>query len=68
MSSWESVFSSEQAHRVEIVKATLGEHNINAVIVNKRDTAYHIGLLEVCVASKDVLKATKIIKNDLHFE
>ncbi|MCG8340160.1 MAG: DUF2007 domain-containing protein [Cytophagales bacterium] len=68
MSSWESVFSSEQAYRVEIVKALLGEHNINAVIVNKRDTAYHIGLLEVYVASKDVLKATKIIRNDLHFE
>lgn len=55
-------------YRAEIVRAVLEENGLNSVIVNKKDQSYQIGQYEVFTLPEDVLKAVKIIQDDVHFD
>jgi hypothetical protein len=68
MSNWQKVYTAEQIIRAEIVKAVLEEHELQPVIINKKDSAYNLGQYEVHVDSDNVLKAIKIIRDDIRFE
>ncbi len=68
MSKWARVFKNDNLYRAEIVKAVLEDNDIPAVVVNKKDTAYHLGFYEVHVGADDVLMAIKIITDDITFE
>lgn len=68
MSNWQTVFTSENAHRAEIVKDILINENLPAMVVNLKDHAYKIGTLEVRVAPDAVLRAIKIIKEEIKFD
>ncbi len=68
MSSWQNVYSDELMYRAEIVKSVLLENNIKSVILSKKDSAYHLGRYEVLVNPDEVLRAIKIIKEDIRFE
>ncbi len=65
---WQKVFTSDLPYRAEIVKAVLEENDLSPVLINKKDTLYQIGHYEVHVVQEDVLKAIKIIKDDICFE
>jgi hypothetical protein len=66
---WQPVFSTDQPHRAEIVKAVLDEHHMNPVLINKKDSYYHnFGEIEVNVSSEFTLRARQIIENDIDFE
>lgn len=66
--NWQKVFETKQQYQAEIVKAVLEENDLNPVIINKQDTAYHLGLIEVHVNADDVIPALKIIKDEIKFE
>lgn len=66
-SKWQKVYDTNLKYRGEIVKAVLAEHEIPAVLVDKQDTAYHFGLIEVYVAPNHVLSAVKIIQDVISF-
>jgi hypothetical protein len=68
MDKWQKVYASDLPYRAEIVKGVLAENDLNPVLINKKDTVYQIGNYEVHVAPEDVLKAIKIIKDDICFE
>mgnify|MGYP001801791377 CR=1 FL=1 len=68
MNSWQKIFSNELLYRAEIVKAVLADNDIGAVILNKKDTNYHWGTHEVMVSPDDILKAIKIIKEEINYE
>ncbi|NLR93221.1 MULTISPECIES: putative signal transducing protein [Flammeovirga] len=69
MVNWEKVYTTEQVYKAEIVKATLEERGINAVILDKRDSSYNnFGYREVYVDKANMEKATLIIKQDVEFE
>ncbi|HNW97411.1 MAG TPA: DUF2007 domain-containing protein [Bacteroidales bacterium] len=64
--NWVCIYSSAVIHKAEIVQAVLLDNNIDSVIVNKQDSAYHIGDIEVHVHPNDVILAKQIIiKNKL---
>ena len=65
---WVRVYRNDNQYRAEIVKAVLEDNDLAAVVVNKKDTAYHLGFYEVHVGADDVLKAIKIITDDITFE
>ncbi|MEM9673153.1 MAG: hypothetical protein ACFB15_15140 [Cyclobacteriaceae bacterium] len=67
-SKWQKVFSTQQRYQAEIVKAVLEDHNLNPVLVDKQDRAYHFGLIEVYVAPDCVISSLKIIRDDIRFE
>jgi len=68
VSKWSKVYESKEPYRAEIVKDILDQKGINAVVMNKKDSAYYIfGQLEVHVEAKSVLNALKIIEDDIKF-
>lgn len=69
MSKWQKIFSDQLEHRVEIVKSVLADSGINSVIVNKKNSAFNnFGSFELQVERDNVLKAIKIINDDIRFE
>ncbi len=65
---WQVVYQNQNEYRAEMVKAILADQEMNPVLVNKRDSAYLLGYFEVMVAPEHVLKAIKIINDDIQFE
>jgi hypothetical protein len=65
--NWVSIYSSKHIHKVEIVKAVLLDNNIDSVVVNKQDSAYLIGEIELHVHPNDVILAKRIL-NKKKFE
>jgi hypothetical protein len=61
--NWVCVYSSAMSHQSEMIKNLLNEEEIESVIVNKQDSLYIIGDIEVHVAADDVIKALQIINN-----
>ena len=60
---WVNIYSSSDVIKAEMVKNLLKENNIQAVIINKKDSSYvTIGEAEVYVQREDVLKATHLVK------
>ncbi|MEO9965583.1 MAG: hypothetical protein ABJF11_07340 [Reichenbachiella sp.] len=68
MSNWQKVFSDKHEYRADIVLAVLKDSGLQPVMVNKKDAAYQFGYFEVLVAPDHVLRAIKIIENDIKFE
>ena len=60
MKDWSVVYKSTIISRAEIVKGVLIDRQIDAVIVNKQDSAYKFGQIEVLVRKTNVLGAIKI--------
>ena len=65
--NWQKVYTTDLQYRAEIVKAILAEHQINAVIIDKKDSAYQLGPVEVYVEPEHVLSAIKIIEDGIDF-
>lgn len=63
MENWACIFSSSLIHQAELIKDILLNAGIEAVIINKQDSLYIIGEIEVNVAADDVINALQIIKN-----
>ncbi|MBN1338272.1 MAG: DUF2007 domain-containing protein [Bacteroidales bacterium] len=66
-SNWTKVYSSPQGYLIEIVKGLLAENDIEAVSINKKDSSYLFGEIELYVPSQHSLKARQILSkhNDL---
>ena len=62
--NWQLVFTSNFLHKVEIVKAILKDHGIESVIVNKKDSSYLFGDIELYVHQDYVLMARQIINRE----
>ncbi len=68
MENWIKVFEDQNQIRAEIVKAVLEENGIPAVVMNKKETVYHVfGAYEVLVIQADGLAAVQLIQNEITF-
>lgn len=69
MKDWSVVYKSTIISRAEIVKGVLIGREIEAVIINKKDTTLHLnnGQIEVLVQKKNVIDAMKIINDEITF-
>jgi anaerobic glycerol-3-phosphate dehydrogenase len=70
MKDWTTVYKSQISSRAEIVKGVLNEHEIEAVIVNKKDSTLHFshGQIQVLVPNEKVISAKKIVEDEITFE
>ncbi len=70
MKDWTLVYKTPIHSRAEIVKGVLIDREIDAVIINKKDSTIHIshGLVEVMVPGKDTIRAKKIVEDEIKFE
>ncbi|MBL7138095.1 MAG: DUF2007 domain-containing protein [Bacteroidales bacterium] len=62
---WVCLFASKIRYKAEILKGLLEESDIPAVIINKQDSAYLFGDIEVYVNLDHVLRAQQILKQFL---
>ncbi len=62
--NWQKIYSSTFEHKLEIVKAVLEDEGIKSVIINKKDSAYLFGELELYVYADDVLRSKRIINKE----
>lgn len=63
MSNWKKIYAAPMAYEVEVLKQKLEEHDIPAIIMNKRDSAYPtFGEVELYTQQEFVVRALNIIK------
>lgn len=62
LKDWVKVYSSQYSYKVEIIKALLEENEIESVIMNKKDSSYLFGDIELYVQNTEVIKAKQIIE------
>jgi len=70
MKDWSTVYKTPTATRAAIVRGILEENGIEVVIMNKKDSTLHLdhGQLEVLVPCDVVLRAIKIINDEIAFK
>lgn len=57
------IYSSSAVVEVEIYRGVLEENGIEAIIINKQDSAYLFGEAELYVTEIDAFNANQIISN-----
>lgn len=62
--NWRKVYSNTMEHKVEIVQALLEDAGIASVVMNKKDSAYLFGEIELYVQADDVIQAKQIINKE----
>ena len=61
--NWAVIYSTDQMYLAELAKQMLADHDIEAVVINKRDSSYNaFGDIEVCVNRDNMIKALLLIK------
>lgn len=60
-SNWTKIKVYNQAFEAEIVKNMLLENNIPAVVLNKKDSSYLFGVVELYVEHENADKAMELI-------
>lgn len=61
MKDWEKVYMTGQQHQAEIVLAVLEDHGIEAYLIDKRDSSYLFGDIEIYVRPTDREESRKLI-------
>ena len=59
--NWIVLYSSPQLYEAEMVRSIMAENEIECVIMNKRDSNYGFGEIEVYVPTADAFKAKQLI-------
>ncbi|HAA10800.1 MAG TPA: hypothetical protein DCE41_03525 [Cytophagales bacterium] len=68
MSSWKPVYQTQVTYRAHMVKDLLEEQEIPALVVNKQNSPYLLGDLEVHVPPDYMLRAIHFINEEIAFE
>ena len=63
LENWEKILQDSNTQRVEIIRMYLESQGIDAVVLNKKDSSYHIGVAELYVPN-DSAEQAKTILND----
>ena len=57
------VYTTNKLFEANMIKTYLADHNILAFILNKMDSAYHFGEIEILVNRDDVIRSKKLIED-----
>ena len=58
---WSLIYSSGQLYEIELLSGMLQENEIESIIINKQDSAYLIGDIELHVRIDSIMKAKTLI-------
>ncbi len=61
--NWVCIYSTDKIHLAQIAKGVLKEYDIESVIVNKKDSNYLFGIIEVYVNRNNALQSKYILRN-----
>ena len=60
--NWVSVFTTNSEYIAEIAKGILNENEIDAVVLNKKDSSYTFGEIELFVNRDNSIRAKYLLK------
>tara|TARA_Y100000385_G_scaffold219966_1_gene229494 strand:+ start:191 stop:406 length:216 start_codon:yes stop_codon:yes gene_type:complete len=63
MKGWTVVYSDGFPPAVELRRTVLDQHRIPAVVLNKKDSSYLFGYVELLVQDEDVIRAKALLDN-----
>jgi hypothetical protein len=63
MEGWSCIYTTTFIHEAELVKGMLEENLITAIVVNKQDSVYLFGDIEIHVPNANAFEATQLIKS-----
>lgn len=59
---WVIVYTTNKLFQAELFREVLRDHNIESFIINKQDSSYKFGSIEVYARRNHVLKAKMLVK------
>lgn len=59
--TWVKIYSTSAVYKAELLKGVLIENDIDAIVMNKKDSAYLFGEAEIYVKAEDAVKAKHIL-------
>jgi len=59
--NWIVIYSSTELYEAEMVRSMMAENEIECVIMNKKDSTYGFGEIEVYVPTDEAFKAKQLI-------
>jgi hypothetical protein len=59
---WVLAYTTNKVYQAELLKELLGDHDIDSFIINKQDSSYKFGSIEVYVRRNNILKAKMLVK------
>ncbi|MCB2221204.1 MAG: DUF2007 domain-containing protein [Bacteroidetes bacterium] len=59
--NWVKIYTTTEGYKAEIIKGMLLQHGIESIIINKKDSAYLFGELELYVSSDFAIKANRLV-------
>ncbi len=63
---WVKIYTTNDFYKAEIVRQVLIDHEMDAVLMNKQDSAYKFGEIHVLIPQSNFEQALEIIlQNDL---
>ena len=65
---WFHIIASSKLYEIELIRGLLLENNIENFVLNKQDSIYLIGEIELYVSSDNFIKAQQIILNNNNIE
>lgn len=68
MKNWKTVYKTEKLYQAQIVKDYLQDKELQPIIVDMKDSAYQLGFYEIVVTVDEVIRAIKLIEDDIKFE
>lgn len=68
MRDWQVIYRDSQEYRIDIVKAVLDNNGYTSVKINKTVSTHGLGNFELLVAADSVLRAIKLIKEEIRFD
>jgi len=68
MRNWKTVYKTDKLYQAQIVKDYLQDKELQPIIVDKKDSAYQLGFYEIVVTVDEVMRAIKLIEDDIKFE
>ena len=57
-----NIYSTDKHYYAELIRQMLSEHNIHSFIVNKQDSAYKFGDIELFVHRDHVIQGNMLIR------
>jgi len=61
MENWIVIYSTNKLYEAELVKEIMADNEIECIVMNKQDSAYMFGDIELMVPLADEIRANELI-------
>ncbi|MCD4695319.1 MAG: DUF2007 domain-containing protein [Bacteroidales bacterium] len=62
--NWTKISTTPDQYKAELIKGFLAEHDIEVFIINKKDSAYLFGELEIYVLADNAVRANHLLTSN----